>query len=294
MRLLLLVFFVALTAALVDAQTCVDDEQRSCGETSLGECKLGTQICSNGEWGICQGAVYPEDEICFDSKDNNCDGTIDDNCECQTGQQRECGEFDKGICKKGTQTCENNKWGTCKGNLEPVVSDYCGDNLDNDCDGVIDNNCVKASCFDNIQNQNETGVDCGGPCPACKTETKILETCFDGIQNQDEEDIDCGGKCPSCREEEPIVEEPVAEPVEEDIEEPKSKTGLVSFGVFFLIIFIALYWYFAFKMKKKVKKTETKQDKGNIFSEKVELNDVKSKYGKSKAEEELDRLFKKR
>ena len=25
-----------------------------------------------------------------------------------------------------------------------------------------------ASCFDNLQNQNETGVDCGGPCEDCE------------------------------------------------------------------------------------------------------------------------------
>lgn len=47
------------------------------------------------------------------------------------------------------------------------------------------------TCRDSIRNQNETGVDCGGPCPTCFT-------CADGIQNQGEEDIDCGGPCPAC------------------------------------------------------------------------------------------------
>jgi hypothetical protein len=38
----------------------------------------------------------------------------------------------------------------------------------------------------------EEGVDCGGPCPACPT-------CFDGILNQDETGIDCGGTlCNPC------------------------------------------------------------------------------------------------
>ena len=46
------------------------------------------------------------------------------------------------------------------------------------------------TCDDGIQNQGETGVDCGGPCPdACPT-------CDDGIQNQGEEGVDCGG--PNC------------------------------------------------------------------------------------------------
>lgn len=50
-----------------------------------------------------------------------------------------------------------------------------------------------ATCFDGIQNQGESGVDCGGPCGPC-----FFETCFDGEQNQGEEGIDCGGPCPSC------------------------------------------------------------------------------------------------
>ena len=33
------------------------------------------------------------------------------------------------------------------------------------------NNSVKATCFDGIQNQNETGIDCGGVCPPCDSST---------------------------------------------------------------------------------------------------------------------------
>ena len=51
--------------------------------------------------------------------------------------------------------------------------------------------CSTASCFDLVQNQGETGVDCGGPCPtACAT-------CFDLVQNQGETGVDCGGPCPN-------------------------------------------------------------------------------------------------
>ena len=47
------------------------------------------------------------------------------------------------------------------------------------------------TCDDGVQNQNETGVDCGGDCTVC-------ETCTDGILNQDEIAIDCGGVCAPC------------------------------------------------------------------------------------------------
>lgn len=52
------------------------------------------------------------------------------------------------------------------------------------------------TCTDGMQNQGETGVDCGGPCNVC-------ETCDDGVMNQDEEETDCGGVCDAC---EPVVE----------------------------------------------------------------------------------------
>jgi hypothetical protein len=47
------------------------------------------------------------------------------------------------------------------------------------------------SCIDGVQNQGETGIDCGGPCAPCAT-------CNDGIQNQGESGIDCSGPCDPC------------------------------------------------------------------------------------------------
>ncbi len=52
------------------------------------------------------------------------------------------------------------------------------------------------SCFDGIQNQNETGVDVGGVCGGTSGGgTSNPPSCFDGIQNQDETSIDTGGVC---------------------------------------------------------------------------------------------------
>ncbi len=52
-------------------------------------------------------------------------------------------------------------------------------------------NTSTPTCNDGIQNQGETGVDCGGPCAACPP------SCTDGIQNGDETGVDCGGSCPN-------------------------------------------------------------------------------------------------
>jgi hypothetical protein len=54
-----------------------------------------------------------------------------------------------------------------------------------------DDDKTSETCSDGIQNQGETGVDCGGPCSVCPT-------CSDGIQNQGETGIDCGGPCSPC------------------------------------------------------------------------------------------------
>ncbi|HWC57716.1 MAG TPA: carboxypeptidase regulatory-like domain-containing protein [Candidatus Paceibacterota bacterium] len=83
-------------------------------------------------------------------------------------------------------------------------------------------NCVKTipSCYDGIQNQNETGVDTGGVCGSSSSDVcsnipgdqptvpsgmelrdgqcvpiSTQPSCYDGIQNQDETGVDTGGVC---------------------------------------------------------------------------------------------------
>jgi hypothetical protein len=56
---------------------------------------------------------------------------------------------------------------------------------------VTSSGTSSANCTDGIKNGSETGIDCGGTCPACPT-------CNDGIKNGNETGIDCGGTCPAC------------------------------------------------------------------------------------------------
>jgi hypothetical protein len=78
--------------------------------------------------------------------------------------------------------------GTC----DTGVCATCNDGAQNqdetgiDCGGSCD---ACPTCHDNKQNQGEAGIDCGGPCQPC------IASCIDGIQNGDETGRDCGGSC---------------------------------------------------------------------------------------------------
>lgn len=91
---------------------------------------------------------------------------------------------------------EKTFWESCN------YTETCFDGIQNqdetgvDCGGVCPACPVSPTCFDGIRNQGEEGVDCGGPCEPCV----IIETCFDGIKNQGETGIDCGGPCEPCKE----------------------------------------------------------------------------------------------
>jgi hypothetical protein len=95
-------------------------------------------------------------------------------------------------------------------NIDPdfVVTDIPG-GMGNKSVGTIDDFPIEfydfledvpllPDCFDGIQNQDETGIDCGGVCELNFGLTCFappLETCSDGIMNQDETGIDFGGVC---------------------------------------------------------------------------------------------------
>jgi hypothetical protein len=91
-----------------------------------------------------------------------------------------------------TYVCLDRGWynATCQGTLQREVIDWC--RSDEYCLGgksVCQPNIT--SCHDGVRNQEETGVDCGGPCPPCVS-------CNNGKLDGDETAVDCGGSCPDC------------------------------------------------------------------------------------------------
>ncbi|CAF3954656.1 unnamed protein product [Adineta steineri] len=63
----------------------------------------------------------------------------------------------------------------------------------NNCDTTT-KKCLAPTCTDDVKNQDESDVDCGGAvCSKKCLPQQGSPTCTDGIKNQDESDVDCGG-----------------------------------------------------------------------------------------------------
>jgi len=82
-----------------------------------------------------------------------------------------------------------------------------------------------AACLDGVQNNGETGVDCGGICAACPT-------CNDGILNGNETAADCGGPdCATCPPEScPAVDFNASSLVSYDAGDNDQGTGVIQDG----------------------------------------------------------------
>ncbi|TNE45537.1 MAG: hypothetical protein EP343_26850, partial [Deltaproteobacteria bacterium] len=127
------------TPELVPEKQCNPGDSVRCypfaqGTPGTGTCKEGNKLCTaQWLWGPCVGAVGPVPESCDGDEpaDENCDGVINEGCPCQYTNSSQ------GECNKG----KVDNQGVCQPPSTYNVKDICNDNLDNNCDGTVDENC---------------------------------------------------------------------------------------------------------------------------------------------------------
>ena len=124
-----------------------------------------------------------------DNRSEACMGAACDTGTCKSGQHRECYSgiaetVGVGPCVVGEQTClESGLWGNCAGQVFPV-GEVCGDNVDNNCNGAMDEN----------EDRDGDGFNtCDGDCcdsTECGTPALANPAAFETAGNNVDDDCD--------------------------------------------------------------------------------------------------------
>jgi MYXO-CTERM domain-containing protein len=157
-----------------DCDGSIDEGLTKACTDSKTKCK-GTSTCAAGKWGTCKASAPPGTETC-NNKDDDCDGRIDENV------TRACSYNCAGKTRTGTERCSRGRWYGCTAR---PTSEKC-DNIDNDCDGSIDENLKKA-CTDSQTKCKGTSTCASGKWGTCNAPAPTTETC-------DKKDNDCDGQ----------------------------------------------------------------------------------------------------
>ncbi len=153
----------------------------------------------------------------------------------------------------------------CGGDCPACLNEQsCSTDIDCASGKCVNNVCVAATCTDNILNQDESDIDCGGSscsectlgkqcnmhadCTSnyCKLGICTEATCADGVYNGNEEGKDCGGNCPACAYEEAEQPEDEGE-IDLSDKKPEEKSSwllIVMIIVFLLLAVGGGYYYY--------------------------------------------------
>jgi hypothetical protein len=149
------------------AETCGDGVDNNCNLTVDDGCPGVDCVDNDGDgWPTgtacvvqdCDDAdplVYPHArEICGDGKDNGCNGIVDDGCPGRACVDHDQDGYGVGEGCPGPQDGDDDDPDTY-----PGAPEICGDNKDNNCNGVVDDTCD--GCVDNDGDGVGVGDGCG-------------------------------------------------------------------------------------------------------------------------------------